>query len=353
MNISVVMSTYNRAAMLPAALDALLVQAGDVPYEIIVVDNNSSDHTAALVQRYVGHQPARVRYVFEPAQGLSHGRNAGIRAARGGIIAFTDDDVEVAPDWIAQLQQAFDRHPDAAYIGGRVLPRWKAPPPKWLTDAHWSPLALQDYGDEPFRVSAAWPICLVGANLAFRRQVFDRVGLFTPHFGRILDGIGSTEDHDMQLRLWQAGFEGVFEPNVRMVAEVPPERMRKAYHRRWHKGHGRHCARMRLREIVPQDMAPMGRPADLVMLYGAPAFVYREVLLTALRWLQSLVARRDPFFYGNRMRQLTRYLIESWKLNRTETGGSVLVELSRFVLAYVRKRVRPRGPDAAAGPVAG
>ena len=95
-------------------------------------------------------------------------------------------------------------------------------------DAHWSPLALQDYGDAPVRTSASWPICLVGGNLAFRRSVFDRVGLFTPSFGRIKDGIGSTEDHEMQLRIWMAGLEGVYLPAVTAVAEIPPDRMTRA-----------------------------------------------------------------------------------------------------------------------------
>lgn len=353
MDVSVVMSTYNRAAMLTPALDALVAQATEVPYEVIVVDNNSTDHTRRVVHQYVEQHPGTVRYIFEPAQGLSHGRNAGIRAARGAIIAFTDDDVEVGPDWIARLRQSFEDHPGAGYIGGRVLPRWTASPPRWLTDAHWSPLALQDYGDHPVRVGPSWPICLVGANLAFRRDVFERVGLFTPDFGRIKDGIGSTEDHDMQLRVWLAGLHGVYVPEVCMVAEIPPDRVEKSYHRRWHKGHGRHCARMRLREIVPQDMAPMGRPLDMVMFYGAPAFVYRQVLVTALRWAQAVLGRRDPFFYANRMRQLTRYLSESWKLHRAATGRSAAAELWRFAGAYTRKRLRTRPSNPAAGPLAG
>lgn len=345
--VSVVLSTYNRAAMLPAALDALLAQRGDVPYEVIVVNNNSTDNTAHVAVGYAAAHPDRVRYVFEPQQGLSYGRNAGVLAARGGVIAFTDDDVEVAPDWIAQLARAFDEYPSAAYIGGRILPRWAQAPPRWLTDAHWSPLALQDYGPAPLVSGAARPVCLIGANVAFRRNVFDRVGLFTPRFGRIKDGIGSTEDHEMQLRMWQAGLEGVYVPGIVVVAEIPTDRMRRPYHRRWHRGHGRHCARMRLRELVPREFSPMGRPADLVLLFGAPAFVYREVLVTARRWVEAVLKRRDPFFYANRMRYLTRYLSESWRLHRAETGHSITGELRRFASAYLRKKTRSSGPRAA------
>lgn len=335
--VSVVLSTYNRAAMLPAALDALLAQSGLVPYEIIVVDNNSTDHTRELVTGYVQRCPDRVRYIFEPRQGLSFGRNAGIGAARGAVIAFTDDDVIVAHDWVDSLKRAFDRHPDAAYVGGRVLPRWPRTPPAWLTTAHWSPLALQDYGDKPFRVGPSFPVCLVGANLAFRASVFARIGIFAPSFGRIRDGIGSTEDHEMQLRLWQAGLEGVYVPDVVMSADIPADRFTRRYHRRWHRGHGRHCARMRLRELVPQDFAPMGRPASLITLFGVPAYVYLEVPKAAARWFEALVRRKDALFYSNRVLQLTSYIAEGWRLHRSGRSHGVLKEIRRFGAAYARK----------------
>ena len=345
-DVSIILSTYNRANALLAALDALLHQTGDVPYEVILVDNNSTDGTADLGRRYAADHPDRVRYVFEPRQGLSYGRNAGIRAARGSIVAFTDDDVEVAPDWVMQVKRGFDAEPAAAYVGGRILPRWTSPPPRWLTTAHWSPLALQDYGDAPVHTSASWPICLVGGNLSFRRSVFDRVGLFTPALGRIKDGIGSTEDHEMQLRLWMAGLQGVYLPSVTAVAQIPPDRMTRAYHVRWQKGHGRHCAKMRLRELVPREWAPMGRPDDLVTLWGVPAFVYAELPKMAVLWLEAIVRRRDPFFYSNKIRHLFSYIAESWRRDRSQTSQNPVAELARFTIAYARK-ARRRVPRAA------
>lgn len=350
LDVSVVLSTYNRTAMLPAALDALLRQRTSAAYEILVVDNNSSDGTREVVARYVAAHRDRVRYLFERQQGLSYARNTGIAAARGAVIAFTDDDVEVAPDWIERLKRAFDAHPDAAYVGGRIVPRWAAPPPRWLTTAHWSPLAVQDYGAQVLRTGPAWPVCLVGANLAFRCEVFDRVGLFTPAFGRIKDGIGSTEDHDMQLRMWRAGFEGLYVPGVLMTADIPGDRMTKSYHRRWHAGHGRHCARMRLRDWVPQDFAPMRHPPDLTALFGVPAYVYLEVPKAAVRWLEALVRRRDPLFYSHRLRHLAAYIAEAWRLDRAGRRHPAVAELRRFISAYAHKagarlirRMRQRG----------
>jgi GT2 family glycosyltransferase len=336
-DISVVLSTYNRSSMLRSALNALLAQRGQVEYEVLVVDNNSTDDTREVVHRYVRARPARVRYLFEPRQGLSHGRNTGIAAARAPVLAFTDDDGAVAPDWTERLKNAFDEHQGVAYVGGRIRPRWMAAPPPWLTTAHWSPLALQDYGDQPFEVGADRPICLVGANLAFRREVFDRVGLFAPRLGRIRDGIGSTEDHEMQLRVWQAGFRGVYAPDVLMTADVPPDRMTRSYHDRWHRGHGRHCAQMRLREYVPREFAPMGRPSDLVTLFGVPAFVYVEVATAAKKWLGATLRRHDPLFYRNRLRHLTAYIAESWRMHRAARRHGGLVEAALFLSAYGRK----------------
>ena len=340
--LSVVLCTYNRADLLPAALDALLAPQGSIDYEIIVVDNNSSDATAATVRAFVERSRGRIRSAFEPRQGLSNARNRGIGAARADIIAFVDDDVRVASNWVMELAHVFATHPDVDYVGGRVLPHWLEPPPPWLTTAHWSPLALQDYGTEPFVTGRNRAICLVGANLAFRRRVFDRVGAFTPELGRIKDGIGSTEDHDMQLRVWRAGMHGLYAPSVVTVADVPADRMTKAYHRRWHRGHGRHAAAMRLRELVPADMGPMSEPRDIVSLFGSPAYVYADALYFARRWLRALVRGEDSFFYANKLRH-TRSYLRARRAARPDTSVTAAVlELASFAVAYWRKRTRRR-----------
>ena len=345
--ISVVISTYNRADRLPLALEALERQAGHIPHEIIVVDNNSNDDTKSVVARAAARPGSRVRYLFEGRQGLSYGRNTGIAAAQGDIIALTDDDVRVAEDWLEQVEAGFRTHPDVDYIGGRALPHWLAPPPAWLTTAHWAPLALQDYGDAPIVTGRQRAVCLVGANLAFRRRVFDTVGLFTPSLGRIKDGIGSTEDHDMQLRIWQMGGQGLYLPSIVCVADVTPDRLVKAYHRRWHHGHGRHCAMMRLREFVPADMGPLSEPDDLVTLFGSPAFVYADVLRNGWRWLNALVRRRDPLFYEHQFRHVCSYLRTRRQIFRSEGGRSAAAEVLSFAKAYLQKRLRRRVPRPA------
>jgi glycosyltransferase involved in cell wall biosynthesis len=283
-DVSVVLSTHNRCGLLAAALRCLLHQHDAPTHEIIVVDNRSTDRTREVVQEAIDEATdGRLRYVYEPRQGLSYARNAGIDRARASVVAFTDDDVRADPDWIAAIGAAFEDHPEASYVGGRVLPRWPGAPPAWLTRDHWSPLALQDHGSEPFEVGSARPLCLVGANLVFRADVFRRIGLFSPDVQLTPGAAGSTEDHELMRRVWQQGAHGVYVPSVVVRADVPRERMRRTYHRRWHYGQGRFWARMRVPEM---ERSRAGRPL------GVPAHLYRQAAIDAVdRW--RLALRRD------------------------------------------------------------
>ena len=284
MDVSIVISTYNRCELLAGALRALLSQTpADIAYEILVVDNNSTDRTRPLVQGMATQNPGRVKYLFEAKQGLSYGRNAGIAAAEAPIIAFTDDDVRVAADWVWHIKSGFEENPDIDFLGGRVVPRWPAEPPPWLTKANWSPLALLDYGDHPFYVDSGKQLCLIGANFAFRRRAFEKVGLFKIDFQRVKDGIGSLEDHEILLRLWQVGSRGLYLPELVATAEIEPNRMEKQYHRRWHASHGRFYAALHSEEV---ERSKLGK------FFGVPAHFYRQALNDLGGWIGAQVRRR-------------------------------------------------------------
>jgi glycosyltransferase involved in cell wall biosynthesis len=280
--ISVVLSTCNRREWLARALGCLLAQSGAPPHEILVVDNRSTDGTRELVESMAREvSDGRLVYAYEPRQGLSYARNAGIALARAPIIAFTDDDVLADPDWIASIERAFARHPAAQYVGGRVLPRWQAPP-AWLTPLHWSPLALQDHGPEPFEVGTARPLCLVGANMAFRASAFRAAGLFSPRVQLLPGTLGSTEDHELMRRIWQLGGHGVYDPSIVVRADVQPERLTRGYHRRWHYAHGRSHARMQLPEME----------RSRARLLGVPVHLFRQALGHVLDLARHTIRRR-------------------------------------------------------------
>ena len=281
--LAIVVPTYNRASSLERTLHSL-----DPGCDVIVVDNNSTDDTPAVVSRF-GPQ---VRYLREPKQGLSYARNTGIDAARAldaGIVAFIDDDVEAEPGWAEALLQAFDSYAEADCIGGRVLPSNDTDLPAWITSDHWGPLALQDHGDIPLTFNRTVPRGLIGANVAFRLSTFDRVGLFSPAVQRVRDGIGSTEDHEMLRRVYASGGRAVYVPNVVVRTEVPEERMTFEYHRRWHAGHGRFTARMAIPEL---EQSRRGH------ILGVPAHFYRGAAADAGQWMRSIATRDTSSAFG-------------------------------------------------------
>ena len=282
--VSVIMSTYNRGPLLEDAIGTVLSQRPAITpsFELIVVDNNSTDHTREIVMERFARNDSRVRYLFERRQGLSYARNAGIHAARAPLIAFVDDDVRAQPDWVASVVRAFEQHPETDMVGGRVLPLWPSPPPAWLTRDHWTPLALVDYGDAPVAITSEHPICLVGANLSFRRLVFDEVGTFATDFQRVKDGIGSLEDHEFLLRFLRTGRTGLYDPRIVVHAEIQADRLRRAYHRRWHTGHGHFHALLRSERM---EWTRIGT------LFGVPAHLYRQALGHLVGWARARAVR--------------------------------------------------------------
>ena len=269
LDVSVILCTYNRCDMLPQAIESLLAQeSGGVQYELLVVDNNSTDRTREVCASLLADSRIPARYILEPKQGVSYARNAALAVARAPIIAFTDDDVYVRGDWVASIKRTFDAYPAVDGIGGKVLPRWSETPPAWLTRRHWMPLALQDYGDAPMPVNTANPLCLVAANLAMRREVFDRIGHFAPDLQRVQNGIGSLEDLELQLRLWAAGGEELYVPDVVVTSVVQPERLTQGYHRRWYRGNGHFYALLRYPDFE----------RSVMRLFDVPSHLYRQAL---------------------------------------------------------------------------
>jgi glycosyltransferase involved in cell wall biosynthesis len=283
--VSIVLPTYNRASELPSAINSALDQtAPPETFELLIVDNNSTDATADVIDGFATAHPERVQGVFEARQGVAFARQAGVDRARAPILAFFDDDVRVSKNWIETIVRTFAEHPAVDCIGGKVLPEWSAPPPDWLTRAHWAPLALQDFGDEPIALSFENRKGLISANLACRRCTFERVGGFSPELQRVKNGIGSLEDEDWMRRLWKAGGRALYTPELVATTEIPSTRLSRAYHRKWHGGHGRFYARLRAEEIENTSVGS---------LFGVPAHMYRSALGDVAGWIRAALRGRS------------------------------------------------------------
>jgi len=332
-DVSVVISTYNRCALLEGAVKSLLRQDSEgITYEVIVVDNNSTDRTREVVDRLVPASDGNLKYVFEAKQGASYGRNAGIENALGPIVAFTDDDVRVSHNWIANIKRAFDVYRDADFVGGRILPDWNTRPPAWLTRDHWWPLALVDLGERVQRVDAGNPMCLPTANASFRKEVFSQLGGFSPEFS-------GREDHEMLLRLWLAGRHGIYAPGIIATALVQPERMTKSYHRRWNMITGKFNSLMRLNEMMGPDgrlVAEQSSPR----LFGIPANIYRALLTESVRWTLASVRRQESMSlqHQNHIWYLMGYIRTRYAEN-AGPARSHLLDAIRFATDIMQKKL--------------
>ena len=277
--VSIVIPTYNRSALLRDALNSVLRQDSDAAFEIVVVDNNSQDDTKAVVDSLMERHSDKLHYVVEPQQGNAYARNRGIETAKAAIIAFIDDDVTVESGWLKSLKKVLDTRSDLSFVGGRVLPRWSGSPPSWLTPDHWSPLALLDYGDNELMISGTSPRGLLTANIALRRSVFEEVGMFSPQLQRVKDAIGSMEDHEFLLRVCRSGKKGMYVPSMIARAELEVERLTKSYHRRWHTGHGHFYALLRDPEWEHSNFR----------LMDVPAHLYKQTAGHAVSWLSNVL----------------------------------------------------------------
>ena len=291
---SVVIATYNRSSDLRDTLHSVAALVSRVSWEVIVVDNNSTDDTRRVVAECAASFPVRLQYQFERQQGRSPALNAGIRAARGEIIVTTDDDVRVPPDWLDRIVEAFDRL-GCDYVGGRVLPIWKAPRPAWLPNhggKHWAVIALLDYGDRPIEFGARVPL---GVNMAFRRAGLERAGLLDPDTGRKAGTLLGQEVREWCIRARSAGLRGFYVPDITVHHVIPASRLRKSYFRRWFYWRG--ISRARLYERSGLDMEAPEQPAldaaSVPHVFGVPRYLFRTALGHARATVAALV-RRDP-----------------------------------------------------------
>ena len=294
MKYSVVIATYNRARDLRSTLDSLGAMQPDGPWEVIVVDNNSTDGTRQVVEDMSRGFPTALRYCFERDQGRSPALNTGICAARGTIVATTDDDVRVPPDWLTQAGAALT-HLNCDYVGGRVLPVWGAPRPRWLADRpgkQWAVIALLDYGPEPIEFGARVPL---GVNMAFRRSAFDRAGMFDPHTGRRAGTLLGQEVREWCIRARQSGVHGFYVPEMSLHHVIPAERLTRRYFRRWFYWRG--ISRALLYERAGLDMeAPEQTTLDFTTVphvLGVPRYLYRKAVGSAAGWLRETVNRNS------------------------------------------------------------
>jgi glycosyltransferase involved in cell wall biosynthesis len=280
---TVILATYNRARTLHAALDSLtrqVVPAG-FDWELLVVDNNSSDDTSAVVRSFVARGGGRIRFLFEPRQGKSFALNTAIAEARGEILAFTDDDVVVDPHWLARMVERMREYRCEA-AGGRIDPVWTTPRPAWLEmDGRYrlgSVVVSMNCGDAPcwFADTDTLPL---GANMAIRAEALGRIGPFRTDLGPTTGSQIRGEDSDICRRLLAAGCRMLYVPDAVVRHPVDDRRLRRAYFRQYYFDQGRALTR-------EEGFDPA------VRWWGVPRHLFRRAGARFARWMLSFDGKR-------------------------------------------------------------
>jgi glycosyltransferase involved in cell wall biosynthesis len=224
--ISIVVCTFNRAADLRRMLESFFSQRHltEIEFELLIIDNNSRDNTAAIVQEFSNHR--NVRYSFEPKQGLNFARNRGISESKGQIVSFLDDDVLVGENWLTNLKRSFEEE-DADVVGGKVSLAFDAPPAMWFKGLFRICLAEVDLGTSRMYLDNGDR--LFGANLSFRKKVFEFIGLFDTETDRRGYEMLSGGDTDLVRRIVAQKGKVVYDPDVYVRHVIAPQRLQWHY----------------------------------------------------------------------------------------------------------------------------
>ena len=282
MNISILICTYNRADSLRQTLQTcctLIIPVG-ITWELIVVDNNSADHTKQVCDSFTSQLP--LRYIFECHQGLSYARNRALDEAQGDLLLFTDDDVDLSSDWIEQAVTAAKRHPGITFFGGKVISRWDAPPPHWIMEnLHIGLLSHLDRGDEEKTI---WgdKYCVIGANMIIRRNAFTDDLRFNTLVGptgsdTTIGGNLRGEESDVLDKLLARGHKGMYAPSIVGYHRQTAHRLTEKYVRNFSIGYG--IADVRL-----------GITTQKHKWFGVPRYYWKTLLINSAiyvltRWL--------------------------------------------------------------------
>jgi glycosyltransferase involved in cell wall biosynthesis len=263
-DITVAICTWNRAALLDqtlAAMHGLRIPAG-VTWELLVVNNKCTDDTDTVIARHSSALP--IRRLFEPERGHSMARNCAVAAATGELLAWTDDDVLVDPEWLVAYVRAAADWPRAAFFGGTIDPWFSVEPPTWVRDhlAEFAfPFAIRQLGPETRPLGASESP--FGANMAFRTELLRRFP-FNPRLGRRGSVMVSGDESSLFRQMRAAGHAGVWVGSARVRHFIPVERLSARFLRRWYEGAGMTHVRM---EGLPPGVRYFRVPRHMVRQY--------------------------------------------------------------------------------------
>ncbi|HJZ71621.1 MAG TPA: glycosyltransferase [Vicinamibacterales bacterium] len=287
--------TWNRCESLRKTLEgfARLKVPPDTEWELLVVNNNSTDGTDDVIRAFTDRLP--IRGTFESRAGQSNARNRVMKEANGDYILWTDDDVTVSADWLVAYAEAFRERPDGALFGGPIEPSFDGTPPKWLTQIY--PViagvyAARDFGHEPVQFTAPNNIPW-GANYVTRAREQARHP-YNPELGYRPGRAISWEETEVILAMLAEGIKGWWVPRAAVRHHIPGARQTTKYLRNHFYNRGRYFA---LRRHQPYRRLLFGRPPWLLRQAAASELKYRLHRLVSSPdvWVEHLITSSESW----------------------------------------------------------
>ncbi len=228
LQISAIICTFNRAVYLGKAIQSLVDQTLlKEQYEIIVVDNASTDNTKTIVEGF--KQVKNLRYIYEPVMGLSQARNTGWQGAQGEYVAFLDDDAIACADWLERIIEAFETvQPRPGSVGGKIEPIWEIERPSWLSKQIETALTIVDWADKPIFLNEDYQH-LRGCNVAYSREILEKVGGFSVNLDRKGSNLLSSGEELLEKCLKEQNLGSYYDPQIRVQHHILAERLVKCW----------------------------------------------------------------------------------------------------------------------------
>jgi len=225
--ISIIIPTYNRAHLIHYTIESFLNQSYPaVLYELIICDNNSVDSTKDIVKNFIDKNPGRIKYLFEPKQGVHFARNSAAKIATGEILYYTDDDMIADKNLLVELVKLFDFDTKIASVTGRVLPKWEVTPPGWVLHLCYN--GLLSLNDPPEDLIISKNDCNVySCHQAVRRDVFFEAGGFNPE-NTAGEWVGDGET-GLNIKIKSLGYKFGFNGKSIIWHIIPGSRMTQSY----------------------------------------------------------------------------------------------------------------------------
>ena len=276
MDLSVIICSYNRSHNLPQCFDALVQQANanGISWEIILVDNNSTDNTRLVTEHHIQLGSLPLRYTFEKNQGLSYARNCGVGQAKGDYLVFIDDDIRVTPNWLCSIYKTCQQH-DYDVVGGRIHVDSPSELPKWIGSEMYGFLGHQDFGEKSYEMDGfkEFPF---GGNMAIHRRVFKKIGMFDTEMGRKGEGLKKNElfkgeETDFFHRLAATGGTFIYNPDMIVAHKILPHQIKKRFFLTLHNNAGTLKAK---KDENKYDRTLSGIPLFLFSQFGRSIYKY-------------------------------------------------------------------------------